>query len=98
MDFLEGFPRVGGKSVILTIVNRFSKLVHFVALSHPYSAQSVAQAFSDNIVRLHGFPCSIVSDRNSVLPASFGRNYSSLLASSSCAVLPSTHRRMARGH
>ncbi|XP_066333858.1 uncharacterized protein [Miscanthus floridulus] len=37
MDFMEGFPWVGGKSVILTIVDRFSKMAHFVALSHPYS-------------------------------------------------------------
>jgi hypothetical protein len=35
MDFVEGFPRVGWKSVILTIVDRFSKMAHFVALSHP---------------------------------------------------------------
>ena len=38
MDFVEEFPRVGGKSVILTVVDRFSKMAHFVALSHPYSA------------------------------------------------------------
>jgi len=36
MDFVEGFPKVGGKSVILTIVDRFSKYAHFIALSHPY--------------------------------------------------------------
>jgi hypothetical protein len=35
MDFVEGFPQVGGKSVILTIIDRFSKMAHFVALSHP---------------------------------------------------------------
>jgi len=71
MDFVEGFPRVGGKSAILTIVGRFSKMAHFVALSHPYSAQSVARAFFDNIVRLYGFPCSIVSDRDPVFTSHF---------------------------
>jgi hypothetical protein len=35
MDFVEGFPRVGGKLVILTIVDGFSKMAQFVALSHP---------------------------------------------------------------
>jgi len=64
MDFVEGFPRLGGKSVILTIVDRFSKMAHFIALSHPYLVQSVARAFFDTIVRLYGFPCSIVSDRD----------------------------------
>jgi hypothetical protein len=56
MDFIEGFPKVGGKSVILTVVDRFSKYAHFIALGHPYTAMSVARAFFDGIVRLHGFP------------------------------------------
>jgi hypothetical protein len=45
MDFMEGFPKVGGKSVILTVVDRFSKYAHFIALGHPYSATSIAKAF-----------------------------------------------------
>ncbi|KAF0933831.1 hypothetical protein E2562_019286 [Oryza meyeriana var. granulata] len=62
MDFVEGFPKVGGKSVVLTVVDRFSKYAHFVALGHPYTATSVARMFFDHIVRLHGIPCSIVSE------------------------------------
>jgi hypothetical protein len=71
MDFIEGFPRVGGKTVVLTIVDRFSKYAHFIPLSHPYIAMSVAQAFFDSIVRLHGFPRSIVSDRDPVFTSTF---------------------------
>jgi hypothetical protein len=56
MNFFDGFPKVGGKSVILTVVDRFSKFMYFILLSHPYSASSVAKAFFDNIVRLHGIP------------------------------------------
>ena len=66
MDFIEGLPKVGGKSVILTVVDRFSKYAHFIALGHPYTAASVARAFFDGIVRLHGFPASIISDRDPV--------------------------------
>jgi hypothetical protein len=66
MDFIEGLPKVGGKSVILTVVDRFSKYVHFIALGHPYTAASVARAFFDGIVRLHRFPSSIISDRDPV--------------------------------
>lgn len=66
MDFIEGLPKVGGKSVILTVVDCFSKYAHFIALGHPYTATSVARAFFDGIVRLHGFPSSIVSDRDPV--------------------------------
>ena len=66
MDFVEGLPRVHGKSVILTVVDRFSKQAHFLPLSHPYTAATVARAFFEGIVRLHGFPASIVSDRDPV--------------------------------
>ena len=66
MDFMEGLPRVQGKSVILTVVDRFSKQAHFLPLSHPYTAASVAGVFFEGIVRLHGFPVSIVSDRDPV--------------------------------
>jgi hypothetical protein len=64
MDFIEGLPKVSSKSVILIVVDRFSKYAHFIALSHPYTATSVARAFFDVIMRLHGFPSSIVSDRD----------------------------------
>ena len=66
MDFIEGLPKVGGKSVILTIVDRFSKYAHFIALGHPYTAAAIARAFFEGIVCLHGFPSSIVSDRDPV--------------------------------
>jgi hypothetical protein len=66
MDFIEGLPKVAGKSVILTVVDRFSKYTHFITLGHPYIALSVARAFFDGIVCLHGLPLSTVSDRDPV--------------------------------
>jgi hypothetical protein len=71
MDFIEGFPKVGNKSVVLTVVDRFSKFTHFIALGHPYSAASVAKVFFEGIMRLHGIPCSIVSDRDMVFTIAF---------------------------
>jgi hypothetical protein len=66
LDFVEGLPKVNGKSVILTVIDRFSKYAHFIVLGHPYTASSVARAFFNDIVRLHDFPTSIVSDRDPV--------------------------------
>jgi len=74
MDFIESLPKVRGKSVILTVVDRFSKYAHFIALSHPYSASSVARAFFDDIIRSHGFPTSIVSDRDPVFTSHMWRD------------------------
>jgi hypothetical protein len=71
MDFVEGVPKVNGKSVILTVVDRFSKYAHFIPISHPYTAASVARVFFDEIIRLHRIPSSIVSDRDPVLTSSF---------------------------
>jgi hypothetical protein len=66
IDFIEGLPKVGGKSVILTVVDRFSKYAHFIALGHPYTATTVTLAFFEGIVHLHDFPSSIVSDRDPI--------------------------------
>ena len=79
LDFVEALPRVQGKSVILTVVDRFSKYCHFIALAHPYTAETVAQAFFTDIVRLHGVPQSMVSDRDPVFTSAFWRELMRLM-------------------
>ena len=82
LDFVEALPRVRGKSVILTVVDRFSKYCHFIPLAHPYSAESVAQAFFAEIVRLHGVPQSLVSDRDVVFTSKFWKEIMRLMGTS----------------
>lgn len=55
----------------MVVVDRLSKYAHFVALKHPYTALTVAKVFMAQIVRLHGIPSSIISDRDKVFLSSF---------------------------
>lgn len=63
VDFVTGLPSSQGNTVVLTIVDRFSKAVHFVALPKLPSALETAELLVLHVFRLHGIPLDIVSDR-----------------------------------
>ncbi|KAL0540054.1 hypothetical protein IC582_024282 [Cucumis melo] len=71
MDFIEGLPKAGGMNVIMVVVDRLSKYAYFVTMKHPFSAKQVAIEFIDKIVRRHGIPKSIISDRDKIFLSNF---------------------------
>ena len=66
MDFIEGLPDSASKQVIFVVVDKLSKAAHFMSLTHPYTAATVAQSFLDHVFKLHGFPDTITSDRDTI--------------------------------
>ena len=71
MDFIEKLPVSERYDSIFMIVDRLSKYGHFMALRHPYTTKKVVDVFISEVVRLHGFPSAIVSDRDKLFMSSF---------------------------
>ncbi|KAL0544372.1 hypothetical protein IC582_019486 [Cucumis melo] len=72
MDFITGLPRtLRGFIVIWVVVDRLTKSAHFVPGKSTYTASKWAQLYMSEIVRLHGVPVSIVSDRDARFTSKF---------------------------
>ena len=65
MDFITDLPKVNGYDQIWVIVDRFTKMAHFIPLKNR-QAHTLAIAFIREIWRLHGLPMGVVSDRDTV--------------------------------
>jgi hypothetical protein len=84
MDFVDGLPKCEGYSVILVVVDWLTKYAHFLPLKYPYTTQSVAKIFFTNIIKLHGVPRTIVSDRDKIFTSSFWKELFRLLNTQLC--------------
>ena len=65
MDFVSSLPLTQQKhDFVWVIVNKLTKLTHFIPVRMDYSMDQLAELYVKEIVRLHGVPLSIVSDRD----------------------------------
>ena len=72
MDFVTGFPKSQkGNDVVLVVIDRLSKVAHFLAVKETITASQLANLYMTRIVSLHGIPLVISSDRGSLFTSRF---------------------------
>lgn len=72
MDFVSGLPLTPSKKdLVWVIVDRLTKSAHFIPIRTDFSLQKLAKLYVAEIVRLHGVPVSIISDRDPIFTFRF---------------------------
>jgi hypothetical protein len=72
VDMITELPcTIEGYDAILVFVDRLTKMVHFVPCKKTLDSKGFCQLFMENIVRLHGWPKRVVSDRGSIFTSHF---------------------------
>jgi hypothetical protein len=98
MDIIVGLPTTSQRhDSVWVIVNRLTKIAHFIPVHTIYPVKKYAELYLDRVVCLHGVPKTIVSDRGSQFVAHFfGSSCRTLLARSYSVARRITPRQMDR--
>ena len=98
--FIVGLPLMGRRQKLIFIVVDFmTKSAHFILVRTMYQAPDIARVFISDIVRLHGVPKRIISDRGSMFTRLFWMSFQEALGTQlnfSTAYHPETDRKTER--
>ena len=83
LDFVTGLPTSEGNTTILTVIDRFSKAAHFIALPKLPSSRETADLLFKHVFCLHGIPADIVSDRGPQFTSQVWRAFCKALGATS---------------
>jgi len=78
-DFITKLPLAQGYDSILVVVDRLTKIVHFIPTTEKTSAEGLARLFRDNVWKLHSLPKSIILDRGPQFVAGLMRELNEML-------------------
>lgn len=79
MDLITGLPDSNNSNGILVVVDRLTKMSHFIPIHTTMTSEQLARVFQDKIFKHHGLPSSIVTDRGSIFNSTFTRELCRLL-------------------
>jgi hypothetical protein len=99
MDFISGLPEDRGMNTIWEIVDRLTKIAHFVAYKDTMGPKALTDGFLMHVVWAHGLPSSIISDRGSLFTSQFWKKVMEAMGTSrnlSIAFHPESDRQMDR--
>lgn len=84
LDLITGLPTSNSFDAILVVVDRLTKIAHFVTCNSDLDSKTFARLYRDWIFRLHGLPDSMISDRGSIFTSTYTKNLSKILSIKSC--------------
>jgi transposase InsO family protein len=74
MDFIVGLPESSGFDAVLVVVDRLTKMAHFLPTTGTVDSEGTAALYRDGIFRLNGLPSDLVSDRGATFTSEFSRS------------------------
>jgi hypothetical protein len=75
MDFIGPFPEIDSYNYLWVVIYRMINMVHLIPVNTKMTASQLSWTYLKEVIRLHGLPASIVSDRDSKFTSKWWRNF-----------------------